>query len=149
MSKGCFRVIYDLFSEEVNEEYDSCFVPISQIRKIRRSNKGIFRACGEIHEVLKDEGVLRGCNCQTTKDNFDCVREQRLYQICTFDEEMKNERWFVVHPSEEEHMERYLAGTDDPMYDFVHEMRYNPDSVFGKERQEAEAHFKKQKIDPE
>lgn len=35
------------------------------------------------------------------------------------------------------------------MYDFVHEMRYNPDSVFGKERQEAEAHFKKQKIDPE
>ena len=23
-------------------------------------------------------------------------------------------------------LERFLAGTDDPMYDFVHELRYNP-----------------------
>ena len=33
---------------------------------------------------------------------------------------------YLLDPSEHEHMERYLAGTDDPMYDFVHELRHNP-----------------------
>jgi hypothetical protein len=33
---------------------------------------------------------------------------------------------YILDPSEHEHMERYLAGTDDPMYDFVHELRHNP-----------------------
>ncbi len=37
-----------------------------------------------------------------------------------------NMQEYIVDPSEHEHMERYLAGTDDPMYDFVHELRNNP-----------------------
>ncbi len=37
---------------------------------------------------------------------------------------------YYLHPCEKEHMERYLAGTDDPMYDFVHELRYNPRAMF-------------------
>ena len=37
---------------------------------------------------------------------------------------------YLLDPSEREHMERYLAGTDDPMYDFVHELRYNPNRAF-------------------
>ncbi len=31
---------------------------------------------------------------------------------------------YILHPDERDHMERYLAGTDDPMYDFIHELRY-------------------------
>lgn len=27
---------------------------------------------------------------------------------------------YIVHPDEHENMERYLAGTDDPIYDFIH-----------------------------
>ena len=33
---------------------------------------------------------------------------------------------YTIDSSEHEHLERYLAGTDDPLYDFVHEIRYNP-----------------------
>lgn len=33
---------------------------------------------------------------------------------------------YIVHPDEREHMERYLAGTDDPISDLVHEFRFNP-----------------------
>lgn len=44
---------------------------------------------------------------------------------------------YLLHPCEREHMERYLAGTDDPMYDFVHELRYGPNAMGGRERSEA------------
>ena len=33
---------------------------------------------------------------------------------------------FIVASSEREHMERYLAGTDDALYDYVHHLKYNP-----------------------
>lgn len=33
---------------------------------------------------------------------------------------------YIIHSSEREHMERYLAGTDDPLYDYVHHLKYNP-----------------------
>ena len=34
---------------------------------------------------------------------------------------------FMVHPDERERMQRVLNGTDNPMWDYVHELRYNPD----------------------
>ena len=76
---------------------------------------------------------------------MDCINSLRLYTIKLVMGRDKTERKYIVHPSEKEHMERYLAGTDDPMYDFVHELRYNPDSLFGKEKEAAESHFKKHK----
>ncbi len=36
---------------------------------------------------------------------------------------------YIVHQSEREHMERYLAGTDDAMWDLVHALRYMPSNV--------------------
>lgn len=47
---------------------------------------------------------------------------------------------YTIDSSEHEHLERYLAGTDDPLYDFVHEIRYNPAWVGG-EVKKAQAHF--------
>ncbi len=44
---------------------------------------------------------------------------------------------YLMHPCEREHMERYLAGTDDPMYDFVHELRYGANALGGREKLEA------------
>ena len=47
--------------------------------------------------------------------------------------------WCIVHPDERERMERILAGTDNPIHDLVHELRYNPNitTQLGGERREA------------
>jgi hypothetical protein len=56
---------------------------------------------------------------------------------------------FIVHPSEREHMERFLAGTDNPVSELVHYIKYDP--IFreevSKERQDAARSFKKLKED--
>ena len=51
--------------------------------------------------------------------------------------------WYVVHPDENERMERILNGTDNPLYDLVHELRYNPaiSSGLSTERKEAKDRF--------
>lgn len=48
--------------------------------------------------------------------------------------------WYIVHPDEKERMERILNGTDNPLYDLVHELRYNPviSPAFNRERQECQ-----------
>lgn len=33
---------------------------------------------------------------------------------------------YVVDPSEREHMERFIAGTDDALFDYVHHLQYAP-----------------------
>jgi hypothetical protein len=49
---------------------------------------------------------------------------------------------YLVEFSQYEKLERILEGTDNPMYDFVHELRYNPNSFMkGRELQEAEKDF--------
>jgi hypothetical protein len=54
---------------------------------------------------------------------------------------------YFVHPSEHEHMERFLAGTDDALYDYVHHLQFNPNN--GTDVNAAKAEFesvlKKQK----
>lgn len=56
---------------------------------------------------------------------------------------------YLVHPDEREHMERFLAGTDDALYDYVHHLKYDP--LHGTEvqaaKQEYEALAKKQKTE--
>ena len=54
---------------------------------------------------------------------------------------------YIVDASEREHMERFLAGTDDPLYDYVHLLQYGPDggSEVNKAREEFESAAKKQK----
>lgn len=57
---------------------------------------------------------------------------------------------YLLHPREREHMERFLAGTDDAMYDFVHALQYLPPSGVGEVARAAarfEQNSKRQKID--
>jgi len=49
---------------------------------------------------------------------------------------------YIVHSSEHEHMERYLAGTDDALYDYVNLLKYMP-RLEGSEFLGAERDFKK------
>jgi hypothetical protein len=37
----------------------------------------------------------------------------------------------LIAEAENERMARYLAGTDNPLYDFLEELRYNPNSAIG------------------
>ena len=37
--------------------------------------------------------------------------------------------FYIVHPDERDRMPRILEGTDNPMYDLVHEMRYGKDAI--------------------
>lgn len=49
--------------------------------------------------------------------------------------------WAVVHFEERERMERYLAGTHNPLYDLVHELRYNPVVGVAPEKEAAKTNF--------
>ncbi len=69
-------------------------------------------------------------------------------------EETKNSRnrvpclLYLIHPLEREKMERFIDGTDDPMWDYVHQLRYGPpdDSSLVRLRtsQDAQRHFQQQ-----
>lgn len=47
----------------------------------------------------------------------------------------------LVSEKENARMERYLAGTDSPLYDFLEELRFNPNTALGAMVKEAAAHF--------
>lgn len=55
--------------------------------------------------------------------------------------EMHTLTGFFVHPDENERMERLLAGTDNPLYDLVHELRYNPRLGLSRDLHEAKRRF--------
>ena len=49
---------------------------------------------------------------------------------------------YFVDPSENEHMERFIAGTDDAMYDYVELLKYMP-RIEGSEMKKAEERISK------
>lgn len=117
-----------------------------------------FKCTCEVNKILeRDEDLseaLRGkhCTCDTsfafpvyelTVENFHQTQNVEgmilTPKTCTY----------LLHPREAEHMERFLAGTDDPLYDFVHALQYLPPSGVGEVAQAAqrfETH-KRQKVD--
>lgn len=52
--------------------------------------------------------------------------------------------FYMIHPDEREHMERFLAGTDDALYDYVEHLKYNPKN--GTDYEQVKEEFKKRKI---
>lgn len=103
-----------------------------------------YRHSEVLHDALTEAGHLN-CAHNDNGQNIEynnCLDKQGLY-IITITENTS----YVVDPSENEHMERFLAGTDDPIYDLVHELRYNPRIRLGEDVQEAESHFKKHKTE--
>lgn len=80
------------------------------------------------------------CKCKTScvlDQSMTCMKSNfPIYLVFV------SELAYLVEFSEYEKLERILEGTDNPMYDFVHELRYNPNSFMkGRELQEAENDF--------
>jgi hypothetical protein len=63
-----------------------------------------------------------------------------IYAMLTTDPmNLKTIQWVLIHPDERVRMERFLAGTLDPMHDLVHELRIQ----IGKDVQDAKNDFNK------
>lgn len=154
MSRGTFKVIAKLTS---NNDYNDCsafmkeqarYIPASMITMVEKDSTHFeemdYRHSEVLHDALTEAGHLN-CAHNDNGQNIEynnCLDKQGLY-IITITENTS----YVVDPSENEHMERFLAGTDDPIYDLVHELRYNPRIRLGEDVQEAESHFKKHKTE--
>jgi len=90
-------------------------------------------------------GDTRECTCDDIQ-KCQCIPDFfPSYVILTRKDSYEESRMYLVHPDEKEHMERYLAGTDDPLYDLVHELRFNPQFCVVKETGE-QFETKKQKL---
>lgn len=95
------------------------------------------------------------CSLQNTHSNFEKCPLVELFSPFYIVTYMPQKRidgfddvcWCVVHPDEHERMERILNGTDNPLYDLVHELRYNPNmpTHLGVERKEAQEDFEQKK----
>lgn len=143
MSRGTFKVIAKISNHScrVFEEGHDRYIPASMITMVEKQST-LFEEMNygnieTLHKALVLDGYLK---CDTDHVGI-CLDTLGLYIIT-----INGNRDYVVDPSENEHMERFLAGTDDPLYDLVHELRYNPKIRLGEDVQEAESHFKKQKI---
>jgi hypothetical protein len=156
MSRGTFKVIAKLIS--INHDNDSSsymkgqyrYIPANIITMVEKDSTHFeemdYRNIEVLHDALIEASHL---NCPNNHDDNgqnieynNCLDKQGLYIIT-----ITGNTTYVVDPSENEHMERFLAGTDDPIYDLVHELRYNPRIRLGEDVQEAESHFKKHKTE--
>jgi hypothetical protein len=104
-------------------------------------------------------GDLYGCDCDMKKHhihnymNFPssaiCLCKLTCFPLYMAINKKRTKR-HIIHPDEKEHVERFLAGTDDPLYDFIHELRYNPKFMLGNDVEEAKNEFtKKRKFEKE
>ncbi len=111
----------------------------------------------ELHNVLNECITDKEHMCDDTNaacaftvlDNVPCNIMKHLFPLYTIlahetsNNDMKFIGWFVVHPDERDRMERILAGTNDPIHDLVHELRYNPALALGADVSDARDNFNK------
>ena len=63
------------------------------------------------------------CSCKEDQELSSCLRIQALFPVYLLVPHT-NDAMYIAHPSEREHVERFIAGTDNPLYDYVHELRF-------------------------
>ena len=141
MSKGCFKMMYIVRYAEGDSLIEPCpthnrtqlYIPIKLVLSV------------DYYESATDWMKNDTCQCQSDGLNEALCTSLKLlppfplYKVTVKNKHMQSNQYgrglrptkgktcdYILDPSEHEHMERYLAGTDDPMYDFVHELRHNP-----------------------
>lgn len=141
--KGCFQVSYFLARGYIHDQIDynitDMFIPKNLILRTKRfNNEEEFKKTYK-HFVKEKVFPLY----VITVKNKD-VREYEHHNSFLVPKTIN----YIVHSSEHEHMERYLAGTDDALYDYVNLLKYMP-RLEGSEFLGAERDFKRIKKDDE
>lgn len=103
MSKGCFKCIRSCPNQPI---LLNCYLPTNQVKLIIQITD--VKSCQDAAKSIA---------------NFWETLQYPYYIIVPLSEPNVV---YTIDPSESEHVERYLAGTDDSLADWVHEMRYNP-----------------------
>lgn len=142
--KGCFQVSYFLARGYIHNELEynlsDTYIPKKLILCIKRfNNEEEFKKVYKHHikEKLFPLYVI-------TVKNKNVLREYESHTSFKIPKTVI----YIVHPSEHEHMERYLAGTDDALYDYVNLLKYMP-RIEGSEFSAAEKDFKRIKKNDE
>lgn len=124
-----FKAADDLFLDDLNDGVPVLFL-LQSIFPLITGNKfnctcGMFKQLKSMSKKEYAESNVDETQCKCVDAMFPCfvitTKNIGTVRHCVGDT-IK----FIVHPSEHEHMERFLAGTDDPMYDFVHHLQYAP-----------------------
>jgi hypothetical protein len=160
----CYYPLDDLASVYVLNSLDHLQHIEAFYESARIWHINLFHAYAEIHNALAVTGLkcpfgtptlaqwhspdYKRCSFFGDLAEYSCVYTGPFYVFPTVCIELEEEHktdivWCIVHPEESERMERILNGTDNPLYDFVHELRYNPNisSKLGSEREEAQQDF--------
>lgn len=147
MNKGFLRVVAKLDTKFAVYKNKDRYVSAGLVVQVEKHCDSIYDSYNlpieELHKYLVENNIhlcKRNVDTNDIDELEQCLDALQLYTIETAKDEI-----YIVHPCEYERMERFLAGTEDPMYDLVHELRYNPNIKLSSEIQEAESHFKKHK----
>jgi hypothetical protein len=104
--------------------------PLKRIKWLNR-----FESMAEYQKVAPwephhNELVLEIASQLLGNDTGDLTFLFPLYEIAN------GEDVFIIHPDERKRVAAYLAGEDDPLSRFVHELKYSPEMIGGPEMQE-------------
>jgi hypothetical protein len=136
--------------EEI-KAYTSAFQLASFVRNEKNLHKhNDCYPCGMFDLLLHIDSRISECECEPLDEDdnyYKCTCNLSPYfpiYVALVDND-----WCYIHPDEKDHVERFMAGTDNPLYDLVHELRFNPQYGLDTEVQRAkvEQMEKKRKID--
>lgn len=137
--KGCFQVSYYLARGYIHDQLEynlnAEFIPKSLILHIKR-----FTNEEEFKKTFKHNPREKVFPLYVITIKNKNVREYENHNSFKIPKTVM----YIVHSSEHEHIERYLAGTDDALYDYVNLLKYMP-RIEGSEFSAAERDFKKLK----
>jgi hypothetical protein len=140
MSRGCFRMMYLIHysGDEILTTSPCCsafytrnvWIPVRHILAIEKYEEMAQFKC-KCELAIITENLLKSLVGEHSFPYYIVRTKNMLHEKTIYDSKRSEfiESFtceYILHPSEYEHVERYLAGTDDPMYDFVHELRHNP-----------------------
>lgn len=109
--------------------------PIEAYHMLTLINKDVSCECTMNNEF---DGEYYECSCDLSKYFPIYVAKVDAY-------------WYYIHPDEKEHVQRFMAGTDNPLYDLVDTLKFHPRYGFDPDVQAAvdDQEEKKRKIDKE
>jgi hypothetical protein len=163
------------FEDQNEHEIDGKTFPECRFNGTYHYTQALFECVDDVYDAWKTEctcGVGKylqlceernipkhepdnGCYCklsvyplyEITVHNYTqvCVKMSNNSQTAPFMERIPPTVTYLVHPSEHEHLERYLAGRDDPMYEFLQQLPFMPPFGGGEEYQAARGRWENSK----